>query len=146
MYIVVYEYTRKAGLFYGNRFFIEHNDKKSVKDHPQVDTIVIAEGISRDHANRLVFLTPEICLFTGCLAEFEHITILQLPQIEESVRPILSKIRKTIEEQQFERIDATSYIAHFREMAKQDTDQTACLRGYLARITNQHTGQVMTEY
>ena len=144
MYIVVYERNQESGIGFGLRYLIEHYDKNDAAKHPQKNTIIIAEGISLEEGNKLTALTPEICVFANCLEEYEHITIEQLPLIETAARSAVNLCRIIINKNNLTRIDATHHITHLREFATEDTMQAACLNGFLARLADKYTGQVMT--
>ncbi len=144
MYIVVYERSQESGICFGLRYLIEYDDKNDAAAHPQKDTIVIAEGVSLDEGNNLTAQTPEICIFANCLEEYEHITIEQLPLVEIPARSEVDKCRMTINRNNLSRIDATPYITRLKEFAKKDSMQAACLKGFLARLADEYTGQVMT--
>ncbi len=144
MYIVVYELSQESGFCYGLRYLVEYNDEKDAADHPQKNTTIIARGISLQEASDLTALTPEICVFASCLEEHEHITIDQIYLVEIPARTAVCLSRKIINTNLLTRIDASPYIAHLRELSKNETMQAACLKGFLARLANEYTGEVMT--
>ena len=144
MYIVVYECNKESGILYGLSYLIEYDDEKDAADHPQKNTTIIAKGIGLQEASALTALTPEICVFASCLEEHDRITIDQINLVEIPARTAVSLSRKIINSNHLTRIDATLYIAHLRDLAKKETMQAACLKGFLARLANEYTGEVMT--
>lgn len=144
MYIVVYECNQESGILYGLRYLIEYDDEQDAADHPQKNTTIISKGISLQEASDLTALTPEICIFASCLEEYDYITIERLPLVEAPARSAVGISRKIINSNHLTRIDATPYITHLKELAEKDTMQAACLKGFLARLADEYTGEVMT--
>ncbi|TRZ47857.1 hypothetical protein D4S03_10970 [bacterium] len=67
-YIVVFEYTTKAGGNTGTRFTIKYKDHAEFKNTTLVlGTGVIAKSVSEKMASNLISFTPEICRITTAI-------------------------------------------------------------------------------
>lgn len=144
MYIVVYELSQESGFCYGLRYLVEYNDEKDAAADQQKNATIIAKKVSLEEGRKLTALTPEICVFASCLGEHDQITINQLHLVEIPARSAIDSNRNIIAKNILTRIDATPYIAHLRKLATEDTIQAACLNGFLARLADKYTGEVMT--
>lgn len=147
-YIVVYENNQTSGLLYGCRYYMEFPDQASVKEDqgkPYAD--VVASGVSFAKAKQLTALTPEICIFAGLIETYGlDISLDHARLVEIEARFVIEDIRREIQDHNLARLDATKQLNHLKSLAKQDTNQSAILKGYLARIIDPYTGQVLTNY
>lgn len=145
-YIVVYENNQTSGLLNGCRYYMEYKDESHVKSQEPYANI-IASGVSLDEAKQLTALTPEICIFAGIIDTYgSDITLDQARLVEIEAHFVIQGVRREIAQNNLTRPDATSQISHLKSIAIQDTNQSAILRGYLARIADPYTGQVLTNY
>lgn len=69
MYYVVFEYTKEAGGYYGNRYRVDFTTKAKFGQAAKDQTKVIAEGISDFESLSLTSQTPEIARIGSAIHE-----------------------------------------------------------------------------